>query len=510
MDIKPHPDIFWIVADEYRADGIGAYGNPWIKTPNLDRLVEGGVIFTNAFCQAPACVASRASFLSGRYPHRVGNMWFRTTADSVPFIPEYFEAAGYRTVNIGKEDHHRRRSPFQERYLESAAGGREGDPVRLADEFQHREKELGLLRRYTTPGKPLIVAGTNPLPPEEAETGRLVARTLDYLQSYDRQQPLFLHLSGIYPHTPVLPPEPYDIMYDPAQMVFSTDGLESIGRTDFELLALRAFGTVEGMRDEEIRKMRAHYYGLCTYVDSQVGRLLEYLEAYWDRPYLVVFHTDHGNLLGEHGLHEKFSMYENARRVPLIVTGTGIPRGKRIENLVELVDLAPTLMHYAGLPISAAMGFQGRDLLPLLLDENTPWREAAFCEFQPMHIRDLEKLPPLARFVRTEIHGVGGYDYPALRNAARSEGLDLEALEEAPAGSPYRYWLPIFKNIRTAEYTCTVRAAWLPGQGGDYMGSLYDLEKDPYEMRNVYREEKYGQVVTNLIERLKSWDRETR
>lgn len=508
MDVA-RPDIFWIVADEYRCDGIGAYGNPWIRTPNLDGLASEGVIFTNAFCQVPTCVASRASFLSGRYPHRVGNLWYRATSDSVPFVPEYFAAAGYRTVCIGKEDHRRARSPFLERHPGFADGGWEADPFQLREEFRHRERELGILRRYTTPGKPLIVAGTNPLPPEEAETGRLVARTLSYLRNYDRRQPLFLHLSCIYPHTPVLPPRPFDTMYDPAGLAFPSDGAESAGRTDLELEVMHGLCTVEGMRGEDIRKMRAHYYGLCSYVDSRLGALFAYLRENWGRPYLVVFHADHGTLLGEHGLHEKFSLYEQARRVPLIVAGTGIPGGRRIESLVELVDLAPTLMRYAGLPIDAAMGLQGRDLLPLMHDQSLPWRDAAFCELQPMHVRDLEKRPHLARFVRTEIRGARGCDYPALKAAAESEGLALEALEDAPPGSPYSFWLPVLKTIRTARYVLTVRAVWLPGQGGDYMGSLYDLEEDPLEMRNVFHDGKYRQVAAGLIERLRSWDQET-
>lgn len=507
------PDIFWIVTDEHRCDGIGAYGNPWIKTPNLDRLAENGVLFERTYCQTPACVASRVSFKSGWYSHKTGNMWFEKTPDNIPYFIDYLKNAGYKTVNLGKEHHNRPTSPFEDslfKDVDETTGFRiEGTPAKIGERFIHMEEELGVLHRYTVPDKPLIVAGTNPLPAEKAEAAFLVDHAIDYLKDFNAQQPIMLRISVLYPHTPVLPPKPYDTMYNPEDMVLPTDGKESVGRTEFELKGLSVYGNVEGMQDAEIKKMRAHYYGLCSYVDNEIGRFIDYLEKNWNRPYLIVFNADHGNLLGEYGLHEKFCMYENAVRVPFIISGHGIPKGKRISKLVELVDLAPTLMNVTNVGIREEMGFQGRDLLPLIENESIAWRDAAFTEYQPMHIGDMMMFPALKEFAYTEIEGKRGLEFTRLEAIAKEKGLDIKTMDNAPEGSKYRFWRPIFKSIRTDRYVLTVRATWVDGQGDDLMGSLHDLEKDPFELVNRFEDSEYAEIRRLLLDKLKDWDMKT-
>jgi arylsulfatase A-like enzyme len=154
---------------------------------------------------------------------------------------------------------------------------------------------------------------------------------------------VLFRLSVLAPHTPVLPPVPFDRMFDPAAMRFAGDDLADEGVPPLEAELLYEFGSVRGMTSSDIGRMRASYYGLRAYVDAAVGRFLDYLHSEWQRPFIVVFHSDHGNMLGEHSLHEKFCMYEPARQVPFILAGEGVPAGRVEDQLVELVDMAPTL-----------------------------------------------------------------------------------------------------------------------------------------------------------------------
>lgn len=533
------PDIFWIVTDEHRRDSIGAYGNSWIQTPHLDRLAAEGVLFDNAFCQVPTCVASRASFLSGQYGHRIDNLWFDRTRETVTYFPEYLRQAGYVTVNAGKEHHFRDRSPFDIKlikngYCKTPAGEdhrqmadvplsaslfeependryfAEATCVHLKPPFDSCEQELGILKRYTSPpNKQHILAGTNPLPPEEAEAGLVVGRTVRFLEQYQQETaaPLLVELSLTYPHSPVLPPKPYDQMYEPDAMTFPSDDADDTGRQEFDFRLGNE--SIVGMSREDILRARASYYGLCSYVDSEIGRFLEYLREHWSRPYVIIFHCDHGNLLGEHGLTEKFNMYDASIRVPLIIAGNGIPEGVRVDGLVELIDIAPTVLELAGIEATESMGLQGRSLVPIMSQPDLPWREAAFIEACWMGLDvPIVQAAKLKNVIMTEIEGERGYQLEKLAAILMEKNLvpTLTTYPDFLDHTPYRYWRPIFKTIRTSRYVMTVRAIWREGQGDRYMGTMYDLLLDPDELTNVFEREDYTDVRQELLVKLQEWD----
>ncbi len=457
------PDIFWVITDEWRYDALGCAGHPIVQTPNIDRLAESGVYFANALCQTPTCVASRASFLSGWYSHRVGNFWFDRTDSDVPYFVDYMREQGWCTVNMGKEHHNRRPSPFEHNFLRGQIvdadipAGRfraEGTPQELGPDFIHMEEELNIVRRRDRDRSPeqqkrLIIAGTNPLPADQAEAGALMRFAMRWLDKYEQTAPLLFRLSVIYPHTPVLPPKPFDTMYDPDDMAFPGDEMEDKDMPEYVKDELWRMEGTQNMTKEEMRRARASYFGLCSYVDQEVGNFLNYLAANWERPYVVLFHADHGNLMDEHGLHEKFSLYRPAVQIPFIIAGHGIPAKPTIDKFVEQIDIAPTFLSLAGSLDSYPHKLDGRNLLPLIADTNIPWRDVAFSE--------------VTRFNRA------------------------------------------LKYIQTEQYAFHTRAIWQEGQGDEPDGALYDLVGDPYEMNNLFHDLAYATVRQELTERLKKW-----
>jgi arylsulfatase A-like enzyme len=379
------PNILWIMTDEHRWDTIRAYGRyDWVRSPNLDALAAEGVLFREAYCQAPLCVGSRVSMLTGRYPHHTGVYGFEyshpDTKFSVPFFTKLLHRHGYEVVNFGKEHHYQMASkiqpytpngrwynvlnafPDKDFHSWGKANIQEARPSELI-KGSGRESELGILRRYLT-NKKLIIGGTNPVAADQTLTAHLSNMAIRYLQSdASKDKPICLRVSYIYPHTPVLPPIPFNSMYDhrsiPLPVVRDAE-LSSFGRqtrTAYDNLR------VHGMKEAEIRKMRADYYGLSSYVDSQIGRIIKaFKEFCGNRPWLIVFNPDHGCKLGEHGMHEKFTFYDESVHVPLIAASSDgrLPRGKVCDDLVELVDLAPTFLCAASVKIPKYM--EGRDL----------------------------------------------------------------------------------------------------------------------------------------------------
>jgi len=393
------PNILWLVTDEHRWDTIRTFGrHAWVRSPHLDALAAEGVAFREAYCQSPLCVASRMSMLTGRYPHHTGVYGFEMSHPDTPFAAPFFthllHRAGYHVAGLGKEHHHHLASKakpytpngrwynlldaFPDRDFHSwgRLNIQEARPSELI-KGAGREAELGVLRRYLT-AKKLIIGGTNPVPADQTLTAHLTNRGIHYLENdAPRDKPVFLRLSLIYPHTPVLPPVPFNRMYDPASIPLPslTDAeLRSFGRqTRTAYKNLR----VHGMTEAERRKMRSDYFGLATYADAQLGRIIQAFKAWCgDRPWLIVFNSDHGTKLGEHGMHEKFTFYDESVHIPLIAASSDgrLPRGKVCGDLVELVDLAPTFLAAAGIERPAHL--EGRDLADTAAGRLEPRTEA--------------------------------------------------------------------------------------------------------------------------------------
>ena len=494
------PDIFWIMTDEHRVDGVSAYGHGRCRTPNLDRLANDGVVFERAFCQAVACVPSRNSMMTGRYPHGAGNLWYDKSPDAPYWMDRLQDEAGYFTANFGKEGHYRPRSAFRVSEMNRRTPGHryaaEGWPSRLGEQFRHLEHELGIIRRYTS-GNPLILAGRNPLPAEKVAPAVLVDRGIEFIDHYHSDKPVLMRISMASPHTPVLPPEPYDRMYDPQDMDLPEDDVTDYRPSALERHWFHPLCGVHDMTQDEIRTWRAHYFGLCTYIDDQIGRFLDHLRDNWKRPYLVMFCSDHGNALGEFGLSEKFNFTSMSRQVPFIIAGHGIPAGKRVHELVELLDIGPTILHLLELDVADGC-YDGRNLLPLMNGTADNWRDAVFTEIGPWSPTRLDTTS--LELIDTEIAGTSG------NNAATF----IQRRDEQVTGHEQdKLWRPLLQCVQDDDFTCMARAIWHEHQGDDPQGGLYDLKQDPLMAINRFNDPDYAEVRARYLDKLQTWHSST-
>lgn len=342
--LNRRPNILFILTDDQRRDTIHALGNPIIKTPAYDSLVEGGVTFTNAYCMggnsAAVCAPSRQSLLRGV-------SWFSIdkVKRSDPCLPKTMNEAGYITYHLGKRFNNDSRSLsfFQyNHYLEpsekEARTG--GEPDRyLADQG------ISFLRRWKKGALP------------------------------EGRKPFFMYLAGASPHDPRVAPPEYLELYPPDEVPLPPNLLPFHPFDNGELLVRDEFLADHPRTEEEIKKHLRDYYAVITYQDEQYARILNELKDMGeDENTIIVFASDNGLALGSHGLMGKQNLYEHSMGVPLVISGPGIPKGKRSDALVYLFDLYPTLCDLAG--ASPPPGLEGKSLAPLLSGESGSVRES--------------------------------------------------------------------------------------------------------------------------------------
>jgi choline-sulfatase len=355
-------NILWIQTDEQSTQTLGCYGNPFDPTPNLDALARRGVRFDNHFVQSPVCVPSRVSELCGCYPHQTGvldNSVHYTQGvwpEGLVAFPERFAAAGYQTANLGKT-HTPNHDTWQECWHFEQFACTWYNELRPGwDEEDHDILHLG------NEEKGIILSGVHPeMPYGRNPQSFLADRCLDWLAARDPAKPFFLRCSFLAPHSPVLPDRNAYARFNPDDMPWQRPSEDEIAaRPDFERGTL--FDALDAHSDAEIRRMRASYLGLVNEVDRQVGRLLSSLEEKGLlEETLIVFSSDHGNLMGEHGWFQKNVFYDTTCRVPMIMAGPGIPAGETVQRLTEAVDTAPTLIRLGGLQTQKQ--YAGMDLL---------------------------------------------------------------------------------------------------------------------------------------------------
>lgn len=394
-----HPHIIFIITDQQRFDTIRALGFPYMDTPNLDRLVTEGVSFNNCFITAPSCAPSRASVFTGYYPHTTGIMknadsWSRSWV-------ELLAEAGYTCVNIGKMHtwpydtplgfHERYVVENKDRYLENRYYFDEWDKALAAQGMVKQQREF---YRQREDYDERLGAFEWELPPDTQSdnfVGNLAAWWIRHKPA--PEHPLFMEIGFPGPHPPYDPTPDYAAPYMDRELPLPHVTEEELANQPPPFQAMRHHNAevdhdsvvhLLNPTREQLQRQRAYYLANVTMIDEKVGEILQALD---EKGYLenavVIFASDHGDALGDHGHSQKWTMYDIITRVPLIVWSPGRFTGNRqFDDLCSLMDIGPTILELAGVTPPDSM--EAESLLPALEGEEWQGREVVFSE----HSRD--------------------------------------------------------------------------------------------------------------------------
>ncbi|MFO0958613.1 MAG: sulfatase-like hydrolase/transferase [Isosphaeraceae bacterium] len=444
------PHILLILSDDQAAGLMGIDGDPRQATPNLDGLARQGVRFDRAYCNAPVCTASRQSLFTGRMPHAVGATQLLTPMPrSAVTLSDWLAALGYRTAAFGKL-HFNTTDPHGFEVVEDTPEWYRHDRPRR----QARQTRRGEWRPFRDPPAIWLNARCLPteIPAEDEESAYYADRAIEFLAQGDEGRPAFVVASFHEPHAPFVFPSDWPNRYDPRDF-------EVPESTEAERRARpRVF---DRLTEEDFRGIQAAYYSSLSWMDRCIGRLLDRLDDLGlADDTIVLFVSDNGYLLGEHGRFEKNCFYEQAVRVPMIVRWPGkLPADRRVTEMAELVDIVPTLLDLAGLPKPPHL--HGRSLAPLLKGHpDARGRRVVVSEYP-------ENEEAMARSARFKlIVGSGA--------RRRRDGLD----NGLPLPGPYEH--------------------------------LYDLEDDPRENHDLAGDPAYRSIADELRTELARRLRETR
>jgi len=462
MKQKP-PNILWICTDQQRFDTLNCYGNDFVNTPNLNRLAEEGVLFENAFAQNPVCTPSRAAFLTGRYP-RTNRC--RQNGQSIPedeiLVTKLLHDSGYVSGLSGKlhlsacnpkacKRTERRIDDGYDQFFWSHDTGDSWSTNQyrqwLRDNGIKRESEKFPHSKYVSYG----------WKKEHSQTAWCIERAISFIRSAAQfAQPWFFSVNTFDPHHSFDPPkealERYKDIIDDIPLPNYVEG-ELNNKPIWQNIDHNgAYGGKSGfkfddMNETDHRWIRAAYWAMVDVIDEQVGRLLDSLEEIGERENtIIIFCSDHGEMLGDHGIYLKGPyFYEPAIKVPLIMSGPGIISGVRSNAMVELLDIAPTLLDACDL--DEQPGMQGRSLWNILTGSApiNNHREDVYCEFYGSNFT---------------------YDPPAHTTMVRTEKFKLTVAH------------------------------------GQNTGELYDLKVDAEETNNLWNEPKYKDIQHQMMMRL--------
>jgi uncharacterized sulfatase len=456
-----HMNVLLIDIEDCNAAALGCYGNPICKTPNLDRFTQTAVRFDRAYVQAVCCNPSRTSFLTGLRPltTRVTRNEQEMDAhlpEGVLTLPEYLKAKGFYLAVIGKLFHRtdyaeKQLSVFDRIEMYTPPPGWKGPgpiikfpPVPRPADFQPPPKDEKSREYREWRRKQSDRYGDSGRTREQEGDYRMAATAAALLKEFAKsKQQFFLAVAQSRPHTPLICPKKYIDMYDPAKIPDPPAPPESLVNFPYPKRALGGnpdIFTLNQPTRQQAKEAIAAYYACLTFVDDNIGMILDALEETGlDKNTIVIFLGDHGFHLGDHGFWSKYSMLEATHRAPLIVRVPGAPaNGKTCDEIVEFVDLVPTLGEL--LKLDLPKNLEGISFAPLLVNPQRPWKKAAFI------VED-----------------------------------DGDAFGEC---------------VRTKKYS------YMEFKKGAIPVALYDLEKDPWETRNVVDDPAYEQVRKEMADLL--------
>jgi uncharacterized sulfatase len=428
------PNVLFIMSDDLTCM-LGCYGEKQMKTPNLDKLARRGVLFERAYCQFPLCNPSRASLMTGRRPDTtqvIGNaLFFRKILPDVVTLPELFKNHGYYSARVGKIYHYG---------VPGQIGTSGMDDPQSWNEFinpRGHDKEVEKQVINYTPRNTNLGASMAWLDDESADEnetdGKVATETIRLLEQ-NGGKPFFIAAGFYRPHVPEIVPKKYYELYPLEKITLPAEPREHLAAIPSMAFFIRPANY--GLPEEKLRLFKRGYLASVSFMDAQVGRLLDALDRLKlaDNT-IVVFASDHGWLLGQHTQWQKMSLFEESARVPMIIY---VPRGKgngrKSGRTVELLDIYPTLADLCG--IDAPKGFEGRSLKPLLQNPRAKW------------------------------------DKPALTQVSNANRNG--------------------RSVRTERWRYT---EWDGGKAG---AELYDHKKDPKELKNLAKNPLFNPIIEEL------------
>ncbi len=472
------PNLLFIFTDEQVPQTMKAYGNHLIDTPHMDRLAQSSFLFERAYCTQPVCGPSRSSIMTGLFPHSSGvtsnNL---SLGKETPCLVELADFSAYEKAYIGKW--HLGDEIFQQHGFDQW--------VSIEDDFY---------RKYYTQDEDkmknssyhhfLIENGFEPdqkledgysffsreyaadLPEPFTKAGFVGSQTVEFIEK-NNDKPFIAYVNFLEPHMPFSGPR--NEQYHPDDIPLPGNFHHEFDETvPLRVWARQEFSKSYGVDTEEgVRQLTAKYWGLVSMVDAQLGRILDSLEKHHlFENTIVVFTSDHGEMMGAHRLIAKKVFYEESVTVPLMIKLPGM-QGKRISQPVSQIDLVPTLLEALGHSLDPELELQGHSLLPYL-QGNGQLNEDVYIEWN--HEKVLTAVPP--KFAQLPCDQV----------------KLLKSLNSSARAIVYKDWKYIESSIGEHE--------------------LYHLSEDPLEMNNLYGNPQYHNMIEELSQRIEQWKLHTK
>ncbi|MCD0458025.1 sulfatase [Roseiconus lacunae] len=504
------PNVLFIAVDDLRPE-LGCYGSEIAITPHLDALASDGLLFARAYCQQAICRPSRASLMTGTRPETTGlfhnYVSLRELQPDILTMPEHFVAEGYETAYVGKIFHHgdtdddrswSRKSANWLKDIERPKG-----PYRLPENVKLRQENFNaMFAKYGEAARRGLASGpayeSADVPDHAYVDGyntRLAIKTMRQLA--DGEKPFFLGMGYHLPHLNWCAPKKYWDLYDPAEIPLSDQvdapqGGAAMGlHASFELRT-RSGIPKSGPIDRTLSRTLKHAYLASTsYVDAQIGLLLDSLEQSGLRQNtIIVVWGDHGWHLGDMGVWGKATNYEIATRVPLMIwTPEMEVRGETTKALVELVDLFPTLCELVGIPKPGHL--EGHSFAPLLSDPHREWKKAAFSQYPNPALREWAA-NPLSQGMRETWFGPLIEQVEQRIIEQQGDRWDRDLFEQHLMGY----------TMRTDRYRLVVWRDHRDREAKPVFIELFDHHNDPQETNNIAKRQ--PDLVQTLLRQLES------
>ena len=376
-------NVLFIIADDLNCD-IGVYGNKVVKTPNIDRLIENGTLFLNAHCQYPLCGPSRASLMTGMYSNQTkmtkNNIFLRNTVPDVITIGQRFRQQGYQSVRIGKIFHYDNPSTIGTSGIDDIYSWDQTINPYGRDKIEEYKINTLSPRRYGGTLSWMASDGVD----EEQTDGIGASEAINKLEKFSNTGKNFFLAVGFFrPHTPFVAPKKYFDLYSKDDIIIpknSPDYLNTIPVPAAK--SVRAKKNQINLEEDLAKEIKQAYYATISFVDAQVGRIINKLkQTGLDKNTIVVFTSDHGYHMGEHGHWQKQTLFDNATKVPLIINVPGKYYTSKISSSpVELIDIFPTLMDLTNITTPAHV--VGQSLKPIIENKSLDVRKNALTRWR--------------------------------------------------------------------------------------------------------------------------------